>query len=126
MDAIGEIRTATYKLRYKGYRVDIVTTDDHYEAWLYRENESFKSFMMAIQIDRISYRKFLSLIELNAEEYIKGYTRDIKILESPRINSDIDGQTEEPELDEDDDLPFPLTENDIPKSDEPLVSIYPL
>lgn len=52
------------------YYIDIVTSDDKYEAWIYDKDTSQKFFAFGIA-KRVSYDSFISMVKDNAEDYIQ-------------------------------------------------------
>jgi hypothetical protein len=82
------VKTYTVK---KGFRVDILTYKDEYEAWLYKKDNGMKSFMFGIPIRQrkldgtpytITYNDFLEKVEVNVKYYIPDYLKDIDTLQA--------------------------------------------
>jgi len=81
------VKTYTVK---KGFRVDIVTFKDMYEAWLYHKDYGFKTYMFGFPIVQheldgtpytISYDEFLEMVENNVNDSISRYLDDRDTLE---------------------------------------------
>ena len=69
--------TRTYD--YDGtYMVDVVTTDDYYEAWLYNILYGIKTSMFGVPKSQQSYREFLDIVVSNIDEYIALYVEDVE------------------------------------------------
>lgn len=71
-------QTETYSVGYKGYKVDIVTTKNSYEAWLYCGLYSIKSLMFGVPKEQQSKEKFLNIVKANLNEYIDIYEKEVK------------------------------------------------
>lgn len=63
------------------YCIDIITTNDTYEAWLYQYNCGMKSLMFGMPIPQQSKEQFLEIVEANVEDYIPLYCDEIDIFE---------------------------------------------
>ena len=62
-------RTMTYTYG-KNYLVDIVTTKNEYEAWLYEKDRGMKYFMFGMPTEQQSYFEFMEITRDNVEDYI--------------------------------------------------------
>lgn len=65
------ITTVTYE--HGEFLVDIVTTSDSYEAWLYQKNYGVKFLMFGAYISLNTLEEFLETVEANLDEYEKNY-----------------------------------------------------
>jgi len=65
------ITTTTYE--HGEFLVDIVTTNDSREAWLYRKDYGVKSLMFGAYISLNTLEEFLETVEENLDEYEKNY-----------------------------------------------------
>ena len=55
------------------YLVDIVTTGDSYEAWIYRKEFGVKDLMFLVQKKQQTLDEFLEIVEANVEDYGENY-----------------------------------------------------
>ena len=69
------IKTETYQIN-GGFMIDIVTTDEEYDAFLYHKKNGIKSMMFGGLKKQQSYKEFLELVEANVEDYIPNYAED--------------------------------------------------
>lgn len=60
----------------KGWLMDIVTTNDTYESWIYRKDIGIKSMMFALPKYQNTYEEMLELSEINYPEYTDDYMYD--------------------------------------------------
>lgn len=67
-------RTTTYKVQDEVY-IDIVETDDVYEAWIYKKNNGEKMIMFSCSKDQQPRNEFLEMVEANVGEYLAEYER---------------------------------------------------
>ena len=65
------------------HRVDIVETDECYEAWLYAKNYGLKTFMLGVPVAQNSKEEFIQIIQFNIKEYLSFYYKDLDKLERP-------------------------------------------
>lgn len=64
--------TETYWIKDK-FLMDIVTTPDSYEAYVYNADYGIKSLMLGLPKDQQDYNKAIELFEYNVMEYIDYY-----------------------------------------------------
>lgn len=55
------------------YNVDVVTTSDTYEAWLYSKYESLKMLIFGLPKEQQPFDEVLKLFENSVPKYIKSY-----------------------------------------------------
>lgn len=60
----------------KGWLMDVVTTKDTYEFWIYRENIGIKSLMFGLPKDKQSYDQALEIAKINYPDYMDDYMYD--------------------------------------------------
>ena len=70
-----ERNTITYKYN-DTYFIDIVTTSEVIEAWIYNKDYGVKSLMFGLPIYQQTYSEALEIIEANAEDYISFYIEE--------------------------------------------------
>lgn len=58
------------------YMVDIATTSDSYEAWIYRKEYGVKDLMFGMPQAQQTLDEFLDIVEANIEDYAKGYDEE--------------------------------------------------
>lgn len=58
------------------YLVDIVTTSDSYEAWLYRKEYGVKVLMFGAYRTLNTLEEFLETVEANIDEYAESYDNE--------------------------------------------------
>ena len=63
------------------YCIDIITTNDTYEAWLYKNDYGIKTLMFGGLIEQQSKDEFLKIVDANVEDYIPLYCDEIDKLE---------------------------------------------
>ena len=63
------------------YCIDIITTNDTYEAWLYKNNYGMKSLMFGSPIQQQSKEEFLKIVAINVDDYIPLYCDELDKLE---------------------------------------------
>ena len=68
--------TTTYKTKYTGFYVDIVSTGKLYETWLFNEQYGIKSFMYGVYKKDFTLKDVIEMAESNIEEYIHHYKED--------------------------------------------------
>ena len=57
-----------------GYMIDIVTTDEDYEAWIYHKDYTDKQFMYSCSKEQETYESFIKLVTMgNIKGHIKYY-----------------------------------------------------
>ena len=79
MKEIKEIKTRTYSVEHY---IDIVETEDMYEAWLYSPGYGIKMFMIGCPKKQQSYETFLEYVENEIGTDLELYYEDINKLES--------------------------------------------
>lgn len=60
----------------KGWLMDIVTTNDTYESWIYRKDIGIKSMMFGLPKYQNTYEEMLELSKINYPEYTDDYMYD--------------------------------------------------
>ena len=71
------ITTRTYD--YDGtYMVEIVTTEEYYEAWLYNVDYGYKMLMFGCSRAKQSYKKFINDVEYQVRDYIGYYIEEVE------------------------------------------------
>lgn len=79
---LNEIKNKTITYSYvKEFCVDIVETDEMYDAWIYEKNTGIKSYMFGITKDDYDYDEAKKLIEKNVNQYIPIYLQELGDLE---------------------------------------------
>ena len=68
-------KTVTY--RCGEYFVDIVTTKEGYEAWIYRKDYGKKDFMFSCPKEQQSYFEFFEIVKANIPDYAVLYDRGL-------------------------------------------------
>lgn len=58
------------------FLVDIVTTSDTYEAWIYREEYGVKNLMFGVPKEQQTLDVFLEIVAANVEEYGANYDEE--------------------------------------------------
>lgn len=58
----------------EGWRVDIVTTADTYEAWIYKEGYGIKTLMFGSSQPQ---NRFCDMVQDNFEDYKKSYIDEV-------------------------------------------------
>lgn len=74
------IKIDTYDIsdEKNGYMIDIVTTDDDYESWIYHKDYSEKQLMYGCPREKQSYEEFINLVEMgDIKGYIKYYEHSV-------------------------------------------------
>ena len=56
-----------------GFMVDVVTTSDTYEAWIYHKDYGIKELMFGMPKKQQSYEKFIEIVEWNVDDDIFAY-----------------------------------------------------
>ena len=74
MRQILSTQTAVYDMG-EGWRVDIVTTPETYEAWIYHKDYGVKNLLFGTSTDT-RFNIFCDMIERNFEEYKQDYIND--------------------------------------------------
>lgn len=74
-------RTTTYKVQDEIY-IDIVETDDMYEAWIYEKDSGEKMLMFGCSKAQQPEEEFLEIVEGNAEEYFDIYKGEQVLIDS--------------------------------------------
>lgn len=69
-----DISTTTYECGE--FLVDIVTTGDSYEAWLYRKEYGVKVLMFGSYRTLNTLEEFLETVEANIDEYAESYDNE--------------------------------------------------
>lgn len=72
MRKISDIKTDTYQFS-ENYFIDIVTSNDGYDAFLYNKNYGIKVFMFGCPRYYQTYDEFLGMVYVNATDYIYEY-----------------------------------------------------
>lgn len=61
--------------------IDIVETDECYEAWLYAKDYGLKTLMFGVPVDQDSKEGFIQIVQSNAKEYLSIYYDELSKLE---------------------------------------------
>lgn len=61
------------------YLVDIVTTSDTYEAWIYRKECGVKNLMFSVPKEQQALDLFLDIVAVNVEEYGADYDEEYAV-----------------------------------------------
>ena len=56
-----------------GWRIDIVVSEDTFEAWIYHSGYGIKELMFGIEKKTSTYQAFCDMVETNFEEYRNDY-----------------------------------------------------
>lgn len=71
-----EIKTTTYSYT-KEYLVDVVETDEDYEAYIYTAENVFKLLMFGCPKEQQTKSEFLDVVDANMDEFITEYESTI-------------------------------------------------
>lgn len=66
-----KVKTSTYKIGE--YMIDIVETDDEYEAWIYRSDYGVKHSMIGCDKTQTTRKEFMAVVEATYYEYAMRY-----------------------------------------------------
>lgn len=72
-----DITITTYEC--EEYLVDIVTTSDTYEAWIYRKELWVKTLMFGVSKEQQPLDLFLDIVAVNVEEYGADYDEEYAV-----------------------------------------------
>jgi hypothetical protein len=64
--------------------IDIIETNETYEAWLYKRDYGFKTLMFGVPITQQSKEVFMHIVTANVLQYIPMYYEELSILEEER------------------------------------------
>ena len=70
-----EYKTETYWCG-GDWLVDVVTTPDNFEAYLYHKNCGVKKLMFGMPIEQQSYEEFIEIVEGNVDDYTGPYLEE--------------------------------------------------
>ena len=70
------VRTSTYKTRFSGFLVDIVSDGKLYHAWLYHEEFGVKSCVVGAFKKDITRDDFIDVVDSDLERHIELYKND--------------------------------------------------
>ena len=73
MDKLTGVKTETFDL---GFRLDIVTTSECYEGYIYHKNNGIRSLMFGLPKKQQSYKDALAIFERNIPDYIGDYINE--------------------------------------------------
>jgi hypothetical protein len=66
------------------HNIDIIETNETYEAWLFKRNYGFKTLMFGVPITQQSKEEFINIVTKNVLQYIPMYCEELSILEEER------------------------------------------
>ena len=72
-------KTDTYNIG-TGYKVDIVTLKNTYEAWIYHKDYGIKELMCGMPKAQQTYRDFIKIVCRNIDNYKQGYEAEYMAL----------------------------------------------
>ena len=68
--------TTTYKTKYTGFYVDIVSSSKLFESWLYHEQYGIKTFLFGVMKKDYSRQDCIEMTEAVLETSIENYKED--------------------------------------------------
>lgn len=63
------------------YCICIDEVEDSYEAWLFKKDYGFRTFILGLQNEQLNKDEFIDILEDNVEEYIQFYEEQLNVLE---------------------------------------------
>ena len=72
---MANVHTKTYSSDNK-FLVDVVETENDYEAWIYRKGDGIKNLMFGCPKTQQSYSEFIELVMYNLDTYKHDYWLD--------------------------------------------------
>lgn len=71
-----EIKTTTYSY-VKEYLVDIVETENDYEAYVYSKDNCYKIFMFGCPKEQQTKDEFIDMVKASMDDFISDYEHEI-------------------------------------------------